>query len=271
MARQPVETNSSMAGSDEKPEVPFDLRFELENKPFEIRVALPAGPACPKDLLPALHTLQDELIGLSIQKMKNEDKKVSCGTGCGACCRQLVPISEAEAHYLAEHVEAMPEKRRKEVERRFRQALEALEKHALLEKLRNVAAIDNQEERQRLGLEYFRNWVACPFLVDESCSIYSDRPLSCREYLVTSPASHCAKPEREKISKVPIPASFSQVLFRFGEAGDPTDHRWLPLVLALEWAKRNPESDRQPARTGHELFKRFLSQAFANDEKNVGT
>jgi Fe-S-cluster containining protein len=37
----------------------------------------------------------------------------------------------------------------------------------------------------------------CPFLEDESCSIHPDRPLVCREYLVTSPAELCAGPRRK--------------------------------------------------------------------------
>ena len=37
---------------------------------------------------------------------------ISCKAGCGACCRQLVPVSETEAHHLRDVVEAMPEPRR---------------------------------------------------------------------------------------------------------------------------------------------------------------
>ena len=37
--------------------------------------------------------------------------RVSCRAGCGACCRQLVPIAEAEARRIRDLVEAMPEPR----------------------------------------------------------------------------------------------------------------------------------------------------------------
>ena len=47
------------------------------------------------------------------------------------------------------------------------------------------------ETQRRLGLEYFKPQIPCPFLEDESCSIYAERPFVCREYLVTSPAENC--------------------------------------------------------------------------------
>ncbi len=47
----------------------------------------------------------------------------------------------------------------------------------------------------RSARRYFHLGIACPFLEDESCSIHADRPISCREYLVTSPAVNCADPK----------------------------------------------------------------------------
>jgi NADH:ubiquinone oxidoreductase subunit D len=49
---------------------------------------------------------------------------VSCKKGCGACCRQLVPVSEIEARQLKELVEQMPEPRRSEIWARFERARE---------------------------------------------------------------------------------------------------------------------------------------------------
>ena len=47
--------------------------------------------------------------------------------------------------------------------------------------------------------------VPCPFLEDESCSIHPERPLVCREYLVTSPAALCAGPTQEGVTPVAVP------------------------------------------------------------------
>src|SRR5262245_43053958 len=46
-------------------------------------------------------------------------KCVSCKAGCGACCRQLVCVSSAEAEMLRREVETMPEQQRDEIKARF--------------------------------------------------------------------------------------------------------------------------------------------------------
>ena len=50
-------------------------------------------------------------------------KAISCHKGCGACCRQLVPISRTEGERLVTLVDAMPEPRRAAVLARFADAL----------------------------------------------------------------------------------------------------------------------------------------------------
>ena len=84
----------------------------------------------------------------------------------------------------------MPEPRRTEVRARFADAVAKIEAAGLLPEAR---AFDSLPDEQYLALHprYFALQIACPFLEDESCSIYSQRPLVCREYLVTSPAEYC--------------------------------------------------------------------------------
>jgi Fe-S-cluster containining protein len=118
---------------------------------------------------------------------------ISCKAGCGACCRMLVPISELEAQRLREVVHAMPEPRRSHVLARFAEAVRQLDAAGLLPQLRRVEQwTDN--EFQAMTRAYFERQIACPFLEAESCSIYEERPITCREYLVTSPAEKCARP-----------------------------------------------------------------------------
>ena len=61
-----------------------------------------------------------------------------------------------------------------------------------------------------LGREYFQLGIPCPFLEEESCSIYHDRPITCREYLVTSPPAALRIFPPQKISAWSIfpPARF---------------------------------------------------------------
>src|SRR4029453_4291200 len=102
-------------------------------------------------------------------------KGISCRKGCGACCRQLVPVSRTEGERLLQLVEAMPAERRETLLARFAAAEVAIE----------VAGVKDRQGRsdRELSTASFALGVPCPFLEDESCSIHPERPLVCREYL----------------------------------------------------------------------------------------
>src|SRR5262249_18332238 len=156
-------------------------------------------------LLPVFEGLTNAVMDVASRKIEREGKAISCQKGCGACCRQLVPISAAEAHHLSELVASMPQPRQTEIRRLFADARDRLRAEGLLKQLENAGPSAGKELRP-LGLAYFALGIACPFLEDESCSIHPQRPLACREYLVTSPAAHCSHPTPELVHCVPVPA-----------------------------------------------------------------
>jgi Fe-S-cluster containining protein len=80
-------------------------------------------------------------------------------------------------------------------------------------------------------MEYFRLRIACPFLEDESCSIHPERPLVCRQHLVTSPSKQCSNPVPENITRVVLGANVSDALKRI-ERRDPSQSQAVPLTLA---------------------------------------
>jgi Fe-S-cluster containining protein len=212
-------------------------------------------------LLPVFQTLTEALVANGERTAAAEGRAVSCRKGSGACCRQLVPVSEIETRHIRDLVAAMPESRRSAVLSRFAEAIQWLDEAGLLDILRRPEAVPF-EERRRLGLEYFGLGIPCPFLEDESCSIHPDRPIVCREYLVTSPAENCARPSPETIDRVALPSRLSGTLARFVEDGDAPRTTWVPLVLALEWAAAHPSDG--PPRPGPEwlqtLFRRWAGR-----------
>jgi Fe-S-cluster containining protein len=176
----------------------------------------------------------------------------------------LVPISEAEARYIRDLVNDMPEARRSEVRRRFSEARQRLEQSGLLEKLLNRQQWNDQDV-QPLGLEYFRLGIPCPFLEQESCSIHPDRPVSCREYLVTSPAANCARPSGESIDQVKIPFKLWTALARLDKVNSPSRFiKWVPLILAPELADQCPSDS--PPRPGMEMLRDLFKQISSPQE-----
>ncbi len=201
-------------------------------------ITVPSGPVPAADVVPALQGLVNAVVTAA-----EAGKAISCRKGCGACCRQLVPISRTEAERLLSTVAALPAERRAVLEDRFAAAEAAL------------AAADLKERKRRpdreLSTAYFALGIPCPFLEEESCSIHPDRPLVCREYLVTSPAELCGGPEQEGVTPVPVP---KVSLAARGLQDERED--WLPLALLMDWAKSRPGAGAR--RTGPEWIQRFL-------------
>ncbi len=214
---------------------------------------LPEHPIRPLDLLPVLQKFDDGFIATVL-----DGAEVSCRAGCGACCRQAVPITETEAFNLARVIDAMPEERRQRVLARFESTVAALDQAGMRDRLQ-PGLLKEKAEQRRMALEYFALGLACPFLEQESCSIHPDRPLSCREYLVTSPAANCSAPSAETIRMVPLPVKFSTVLQCFGDGRGNEATRWLPLPFLLEYAANHSPED-QVRLPGPELFQNFMNQ-----------
>ena len=73
----------------------------------KVRLKVATRPQRPVELLPVLQLLQNEIVAVAEEAVEQQGKRISCKAGCGACCRQLVPISEIEARYLAKVVDNM--------------------------------------------------------------------------------------------------------------------------------------------------------------------
>jgi len=234
------------------------------NDVLNVEIKVPTAPIRAVDLLPILMSFDDAVVGAYEKETVRQGKTISCKKGCGACCRQLVPISEVEAQYLTELVAEMPPERRHQVETRFRQAREELERKGMRERLLRAAGLTAPDERRQLVVDYFACAIPCPFLEEESCSIHLHRPLICREYTVTSPPERCADPSQQDINGIAIPIHFSNLLRRFADGEGNRPYRWLPLVLALSWASQ--ESEPMPRLPGPQILENFFRLVRQEDQ-----
>lgn len=144
-----------------------------------------------------------------------------------------------EARALAALIERMPEGRRARVRERFAESEARLRDSGIWERLRNRVLME-RSAHEALVTKYFSLGIPCPFLEDESCSIHPDRPLICREYLVISPATHCAKLDTGRIKRLPAAPS-SRALLAMEAGGDPGKYDVISLVVLLDWLGRHPE------------------------------
>ncbi len=213
------------------------VAFTLRDERFEEHVQVPDDMARPTDLLPAAYALDEAVIARGVQR---GGEPISCRKGCGACCRQVVPISQPEARHLNDVIARMPEPRRAEVRARFAAARQRLERSGLLPRLQWPEQLTDVE-RQSLAVDYFRQQIACPFLDDESCSIYADRPLVCREYLVTTPAVNCSAPTAAPVVRVKLAGRVSVAMGQLEPTSTERGVWWMPLILGPSWAEAHPD------------------------------
>jgi Fe-S-cluster containining protein len=246
----------------DRPEAPSDPTIRVALTVGDTRISaditVPAAEVPLAALLPVFRGFAEILIGRAVEREREQGRSVSCRKGCGACCRQLVPISEIEARQIRDLVTACPPSRRDVLRARFDAARQRLEEAGLLEKLVHPERFSNEElTAETLGLPYFRLGIACPFLEEESCSIYPEWPIACREYLVTSPAQYCADLGRAEIEGVPLARKVSAVLQRIGMTPARRFVRWVPLILAWDWADDHP--DDLGSRPGPEWLREFFT------------
>ncbi len=156
--------------------------------PAKMEVLVPRGPMRLKDLVPIAQQVARENVDRAFAHEKNKGNEVSCKSGCAACCRQIVPISAPEAFRQAEHVLGLDPPRRDRNLARIDAVDGELQATGLLDELAALAG-GTHPSREDLGNRYFDRRIACPFLHEESCSVYAERPLVCRHYAVTTPAS----------------------------------------------------------------------------------
>ena len=167
-----------------------NIRISLGGVSLDLQMTVPAKPVKPQRMLPIFQQMTNSFVGLAENTLENAGGRISCQKGCGACCRQAIPLAEIEAYQIAEMVEALPEPHRTRIVNRFDAAWRHFSEIGWFERLDNCINLSSPE-REKIVLEYFYENVACPFLENECCSIHEARPLACREYLVTSPAINC--------------------------------------------------------------------------------
>jgi Fe-S-cluster containining protein len=155
----------------------------------------------------------------------------ACKAGCDVCCNQLIPLSGVEVLYLQKVIEGMPQRTR----RRVYAAFESLRKKAQ----RMLRTSDDQPTT--FDQRYFELGVACPFLENGRCGIYSRRPLVCREYNVDSPPYLCKSPySSPELHRIARGLNLGAMLSAFSARMLGIDNWPVPMFLMAQWGKENP-------------------------------
>lgn len=221
------------------------------------KVAVTTGSMGLAGLVRIAYEVTNALVARAVQIEEQTGRRISCGAGCGACCRHMVPVSPPEAFAIVDLLDSLTPARRRVVVQRFARIVEILRAEAMVDEL--LAPRLTGESSLPIARRYFTLGMACPFLEDESCSIHGDRPVVCRDFNVTSPAEWCRTPYDHDIAKVDMPVPLAAPLARLTAAVAGIEPCLIPLTLVPHWVARHTPLRRRQW-PGLELFDRFLRE-----------
>lgn len=231
--------------------------LRIGNVPLDLEMTVPVRPVKPHRMLPVFHQMADSFADIGVQAEAANGKTVSCKAKCTACCYQPIPVSEVEAYYIADLVASMPEPRRTEIISRFAKTLSHFNEIGWFDDLHSSRA-GSMKGAEQLVHWYLNEQIPCPFLEDSMCSIYEQRPIACREYLVTSPAENCSSPSAEGVHVVGLPIKPSTTMKQLTEGEASKRAGFLLLIMALEIAQKYPEAF--PEKTGEQWMADFFGR-----------
>jgi Fe-S-cluster containining protein len=243
--------------------------MEPVTKIFTIQIETPDGRLPPAqaevpdvplglaDLVAPAYEFCDGVVALAARKAGESGEKISCRAGCGACCRQLVPVSAPEAFFLVRETLASGDERTLLFKQHFSDLRARLIDNGLWNRLEKIGSENNQS---RVAAEYWNQELACPFLLNESCGIHAQRPCACREYNVTNAPGFCARPLAANIKRITIHRKMTTALAKTAASLVSAPPILIPLATIPHWCERNAAIGRMRW-NGVELFNRMLDFA----------
>lgn len=242
---------------EDKDEVLLSGRVALAvgGAPLELDMTIPQGKVKLRRMLPVFQQVSNTLTRLGEEGLEAQGQPISCKAGCGACCRQAVPIAETEAYAIRDLVEGMEDPKRSEIKRKFAEGAKHFHEIGWFDKAGKALAASMDEYVKAVD-DYFREGIACPFLENESCSIHPYRPVACREYMVTSPAENCSNPDGEGVNTVEHFLQVSNSVIKMSATLSENGLPYVPLIRALEWAENHAEI--QAEMSGQEWAGKFF-------------
>jgi len=242
----------------------YEIALNTPAGQLNTAIDVPTGFIPVTAIVPVMRRLGEEAQALELARSLESGKTLSCRKGCAACCRMMVPLSPPEAFALRDYVRTLPVERRQRIAERLAGTKSALLAHGLWRRLLEMGDTKQPPDDAALepiNREYYALRVACPFLEDEVCSIYEERPAACRELLVTSPAEWCQDLVKNPVEPIPVPVRIGPALgLVWGELTD-SPPRLIPLPTAIEWAERH-QSDNQSTWQGPQLLDRLLDKVW---------
>jgi Fe-S-cluster containining protein len=198
----------------------------------DMRLHVTNGQVKLSDIVPLARTISGRIADIVIDKHHKDGIEIACRKGCGHCCQShLVPLAVPEAFRLNEYIHSRHRDLRDAM---LRSCLLAAQDILVQEPPESFTPPISEPVDSRSFLAHAPTWyvslgVCCPFLSNNVCTIYENRPLACRDYFVRGGSNACinADPTTGPL-KMPMP--MVEVLGQLAGELEGSDIILIPLL-----------------------------------------
>ena len=217
----------------------IDLKLEIHKEIVTAKIAVKDCPARLADIVPMARMLSAKINQAVYKHAIYNGLSIPCRQECANCCYLLIILSVPEALRLAEELMLMPLSKYEDLKRHW----DSTGNH-IREKLPKNLFPRNSNYIAYPNLKIFSNWYtkqrkACAFLQDNMCSIYEQRPLVCRDFMVMGSSSQCQLGKVSTKTAVKTSPSIVRVLRQLASEFEHKNQRIIFLHDLFAWYKEN--------------------------------
>jgi Fe-S-cluster containining protein len=248
------------------------LNLNILGKPLHLDIAASDTKARLADIVPLATAVSEKIQHVITDNISANGQRIPCQAGCCTCCRFIIPLSVPEVFRMREYVFSRTTFEKNLIIRSF-----LLAARKVFQQKPPYFILDNPKnsEKSNIASKKLSDWylklnLYCPFLCDGLCTAYEDRPVACREHLVTGSSRGC-RGQKIKAKVVPIPVSMVDVLGKLTAELEGAMEEAVMLPLAFLWYEHNLHRDLQtwPAAEIVEKFVQIAEKLSLNDATMV--
>jgi Fe-S-cluster containining protein len=216
------------------------LDLEILGEPLHFRFAALDKPAKLADIVPAARVISSEISEILQKKIISNGGEIPCHKGCTLCCHYLVLLSPPEALRLLEETMHLSLKDCGDVVHDCSGMADSVRKYLF----RSISPEDGDAssgQQKDFADWYFKQKKPCSFLRNNSCSIYEQRPIACREYLIVDTDTFCNFNDRNEGHLLNVPISIREALKTLTCNLDMTTMESIVLPCIFDWFNYNRE------------------------------
>ena len=152
---------------------------------------------------------------------------IPCKKGCVACCKQYVSLFSFEVVHFRDAIKKLPTKIKKKIQKNYTEYLPYFLENVPQKK--SFRYDDLFVEGQNYSKKHAIDRYPCPFLIDQRCVIYNNRPIVCRLHFVLDEPELCELIPLRNAAKesINIQVRFTEFLCALGRC------HLVPMIFVL--------------------------------------